>query len=217
MAQGATAVPGARQETPYLPLDTALHPKQKAHRPQARMRWRLLSELKHNPQVSGDEEEHLPASGRGGRRGSPPDTGLFSGKVKTKPLKPQGRAGTPPEWKSLHEHRVDQVSCWGGKGSDAEKGPNPVPGARAAPGQGAPIPTINLSPAPSLGVESMGQADPLCPTGEARPCHTPLETPGTSRSLWRNPHPALLLTKLPRSHTNGLMDSISRLVSRHDV
>lgn len=71
--------------------------------------------------------------------------------------------------------------------------------------------------APSLGVESMGQADPLHPTGEARHRHTPLETPGTSRSCWRNPNPALLLTRLTQSHTNGLTDSISRLVSRHDV
>lgn len=126
VAQGATAILGARWETPHSPLEPAS--PSKAESPQATgggMRWRLLPELKHNPQVSGDEAEHIPASGRRGRRGSPPYTGHFSGKVKRKPLQPQGRAGSPPERKGLQEHRVDQARCWGGKGNDAEKRPQP--------------------------------------------------------------------------------------------
>ena len=189
--------PGGKPHT--SPWSLLPHPKQKAHRPLGGgVRWRLLPELKHSPQVSGDEAEHLPASGRRGRRGSPPDTGHFSGKVQTKPLQPQGRAGSPPERKGPHEHRLDQVSCWGGTGSNAEKRPQAWAWSSGCTRTASPPHICHQQQvtAPCLGVESPGQTSPLCPTGEARPRHTPLKAPGTSRSRWGNPNPALLLTRL---------------------
>lgn len=182
---GCNSYPGGQVGSPTLPPG-ACFPIQ-SRKPTGhwgRVRWRLLPELKHNPQVSGDEAEHLPASGRRGRRGSPPDTGHFSGKVQTKPLQPQGRAGSPPERKGPHEHRLDQVSCWGGKGSDTEKRPQPWAWSSGCTRTASPPHICHQQhvTAPSLGVESLGQTGPLRPTGEARPRHTPLKAPGTSRS-----------------------------------